>query len=775
MALVKRLVKGSPLSAAEYDAVVDQVETNKGSIETLESQVNDSEAVISVPSEAAMTAKWNELNTAGKTPVDGRELFRSDLNQFWKWDAATTEKGVFSRNNIEVAAEIAVGNTGVAVSEDVYNEINVKNVQFSRKNLLPTLPENLNTGKRLASSGVIQVSNENICSTNWLLLEANTTYSVSGDYANYKRAVLFTNENDTSGGDLVSFTDITNGIQFTTGVTKLWFVLDVDVTEVNGDVVTGIVQLEKSSTVNLPLERYFSDQRDFFASKDIQDKNTNGSLKNLVYDGAFKNNVTTDWSASSTSTVTVANNTISITGTGSNASSFSSWQQELVVLENEIVFVKLKLRVTNSVANYIDVTMRGSVSGTVTSIGRINNPIENKWYDFYKLVTLPSGFDGDVQLECKHNYIDASTANGKVLEVQNILVINCTTDYGVGNIPTETTVYEVTKLFKNGWFDGFAPITELLNGTATKLSSTGNDKDEKIYLRRFDATHLYVYYKPKGSKWIRHKFYKYVNAPVLADVWVTEQIQAGYDENELYPDEAGFSFVSEVDITNFGSSHEFSYFIQGDDYRGTRHGYESFDYFTMYGNGLPITILNGQTRVYSDFRIVQESKLISAFDDTTLNAKIYKQWIFDRNGLDYHLTTDWKNDTILRQGLTWQMPVMVYDATLRPNAVKKYGFLSGNGEISDLTLSEIPSDTQGVGYIMFNEDSGLSFKSWLLDDWVGQMNNFVDLEDGTNIVTSAGTGFRKTYFARQKNTSGQTITAGTKWEIRTRTEPFLAE
>lgn len=101
MALVKRIEKGSPISNEEYDAVVAQVEENQSAATVLNEQINNTEAVFSVASEAAMTAKWNELNSGGKTPLNGRELYRSDLKQFWKWDSAEGLKAVFSRNDFE--------------------------------------------------------------------------------------------------------------------------------------------------------------------------------------------------------------------------------------------------------------------------------------------------------------------------------------------------------------------------------------------------------------------------------------------------------------------------------------------------------------------------------------------------------------------------------------------------------------------------------------------------------------------------------------------------
>jgi len=117
MALVKRGEKGSPISGSEYDAVVEQVEINDAAIQVVQSTIQTSEVIFSVASEAAMTAKYNDEVTAGRTPIDGKEqVFRTDLNEFWKWNSSLTVKGEFSRTYLEVATEITENNPDLVPS-----------------------------------------------------------------------------------------------------------------------------------------------------------------------------------------------------------------------------------------------------------------------------------------------------------------------------------------------------------------------------------------------------------------------------------------------------------------------------------------------------------------------------------------------------------------------------------------------------------------------------------------------------------------------------------
>ena len=504
------------------------------------------------------------------------------------------------------------------------------------------------------------------------------------------------------------------------------------------------------------------------------------TIRNLVANGDFSKG-TSEWLSSSTSTIGALNDTLSITGSGTTGAPLRTYSKAMPVLPNDKVFCKMRVRVTNPNATSVLIKLKGSISGTVAYILNQATPIENEWYDVNMVLTLPSDFDGNVQFEVAHVYLDATTATGKVLELQYMLLTDLTEDYGATKEPTLDEMIYLLSYFANGWFDGIAPVDTLIKFTSKDVIFLKNNvakvnpKDDNIYLARYNADTYYVYYKPKGSKWVRHEFYRYVYAPQYADVWVTNEITTGYDANGKYPDEVGFVFTVDAPLTNRGSSHEFSYFIQGDDYRGTRHGGEAFDYFRIYCDGIPTTLSNGQCKAYDRVSLIEESHLVSIVDGTTVQAKIFKEWDFDQRGLDYRLITNWQKSVTLNQGLTWQMPVMTYDVTLRPKACKYYSHLSGDDKSYDLVVGEVPPLKQSHGFIMWNDVNGLSFKSHYLDDWIGQLDNFADLTDGNSLRPTSGTGFRKTYFTRLYNSAGTTVSAGEKWEIRTRTEAFLAE
>jgi hypothetical protein len=99
MALVRRLQKLQPVSAAEYDAVVDQVEVNQGDIQVIAGQFADSQVTLSFADLATATAYWTAQDGASNTPTDNVEIYIKDVKQFFKWNAADAAKAVFSRDS----------------------------------------------------------------------------------------------------------------------------------------------------------------------------------------------------------------------------------------------------------------------------------------------------------------------------------------------------------------------------------------------------------------------------------------------------------------------------------------------------------------------------------------------------------------------------------------------------------------------------------------------------------------------------------------------------
>ena len=162
---------------------------------------------------------------------------------------------------------------------------------------------------------------------------------------------------------------------------------------------------------------------------------------NCVTNGDFSNG-TTGWKNEFAS-LSVANNILSVTanGTGNSGRAY----QTLTYIQNHKYYVNAKLKVTSSLCTSISYKYEASSVTVVTS------PVANQIYSTSAVIS-PVGSLSYIQFI--HNYPDASTASGKVMEVQNATLIDLTATFGVGNEPTAEQMDAIMAKFPNSWFDG---------------------------------------------------------------------------------------------------------------------------------------------------------------------------------------------------------------------------------------------------------------------------------------------------------------------------------
>lgn len=157
------------------------------------------------------------------------------------------------------------------------------------------------------------------------------------------------------------------------------------------------------------------------------------SYSNFVSNGNFSNG-TTGWITSGAS-VSATSNTLSITGTGTDATPRAS-QNIGVVVASKKIFVRALMRVTNANCTSININITPDGTGSDINASSQASPVQNQWYILQGVITEGSNWTGNVLLRLRHNYADAATANGKVMEVKEVMAIDLTTLFGAGNEPT---------------------------------------------------------------------------------------------------------------------------------------------------------------------------------------------------------------------------------------------------------------------------------------------------------------------------------------------------
>ena len=90
-------------------------------------------------------------------------------------------------------------------------------------------------------------------------------------------------------------------------------------------------------------------------------------------------------------------------------------QESLKSIEaNDVIFCFAKVKLDSDTSELIRVRYR--TSDDLTSIGTVINPESNTDYELYGIVQTTSDY-GNPYIRVYHEYVDATTANGKVMEI----------------------------------------------------------------------------------------------------------------------------------------------------------------------------------------------------------------------------------------------------------------------------------------------------------------------------------------------------------------------
>lgn len=162
---------------------------------------------------------------------------------------------------------------------------------------------------------------------------------------------------------------------------------------------------------------------------------------NIVTNGNFANG-TTGW-VGSDATLSAINNTLSITGSGTLATPRT--HQLITLLANRKYYIRLKVRVTNASCTSINAYPNG---GSTPANMSVTNPVQNNWYILSQVFVI--GATNDNAIYITNNYADATTANGKVMEVKEVLAIDMG-DSSANELYNLTATQMDTRFH---WFDG---------------------------------------------------------------------------------------------------------------------------------------------------------------------------------------------------------------------------------------------------------------------------------------------------------------------------------
>lgn len=179
--------------------------------------------------------------------------------------------------------------------------------------------------------------------------------------------------------------------------------------------------------------------------------NTGLPATNLVTNGDFSNG-TTGW-GNSGATLAASNNALTVTGSGTlnNANAIQFTQNNNIV--NNKIYVLAKLKVTNSNCTALSLRINKESGGSEVLIASQSSPSANVQYKLSGIGAITATTE-KMSIFIRHQYADAATANGKVMEVQYVSSIDLTATFGAGNEPTVTEMDAILAKFPNNWFNG---------------------------------------------------------------------------------------------------------------------------------------------------------------------------------------------------------------------------------------------------------------------------------------------------------------------------------
>jgi hypothetical protein len=188
---------------------------------------------------------------------------------------------------------------------------------------------------------------------------------------------------------------------------------------------------------------------------------TSFDATNMVSNGDMSNG-TTNWYNVGNATFTAANNTLTITGGNTAASINVENRTGKIPYVGQKVYVRTKVRLTNG--NGFNISIYTYNGATVQSV--FNKPTKiNEWVSASAVVTQADIGSTDLKIRTLASFPDASTALGKIIEIQYTFALDLTAIFGAGKEPTAAEMDRILSRFTNSWFDG----TKNLFGAKTAI------------------------------------------------------------------------------------------------------------------------------------------------------------------------------------------------------------------------------------------------------------------------------------------------------------------
>ena len=145
---------------------------------------------------------------------------------------------------------------------------------------------------------------------------------------------------------------------------------------------------------------------------------------------------TSGWTNRYNSSLSVLTGFLQATSGASSAGSALLYRTANDWFINKKCYAMMKARVTNSDCTSLRFDLRSSTTGTL-ALQIVENPVINQWYYFRVYAELTFDNIGDIIVIPEHLYVDSATANGKVMQIEEVQIYDLTDTNGLGSEPDE--------------------------------------------------------------------------------------------------------------------------------------------------------------------------------------------------------------------------------------------------------------------------------------------------------------------------------------------------
>ncbi|GEN30227.1 peptidoglycan/xylan/chitin deacetylase (PgdA/CDA1 family) [Cerasibacillus quisquiliarum] len=201
----------------------------------------------------------------------------------------------------------------------------------------------------------------------------------------------------------------------------------------------------------------------------------NSSLKNGIDNGNFENENGGKWRTESGTTWEISNNTMKIIGLGTSTIPRISQETPFVFRPGKIVYIRFLGRVTSQSCERLGIATYSDVAGNTIQYAFFNDFKVNEQKVFSATVTMPEEGKGNIRVQVRAQYPDATSSDGNSVEVQKVLAIDLTETFGAGSEPTKEQMDEIINNLPNQWFDDRAKVADVQKSF---MSYVFNKKDK---------------------------------------------------------------------------------------------------------------------------------------------------------------------------------------------------------------------------------------------------------------------------------------------------------